>query len=157
MKIFVASIFAMLLFACNTKQETDNTQTHDTTKTIARADTISTIRNVVDPTAVASYSKKIPDDLNDWKFAVNVYETRETFHYLMKVQYEELKVTDTLKIPNFGIAPKIEIHPGPDDYSCIVGFLDKDKKFLEYKLVTAAGGDLKIKVLHHYAVTTYSE
>jgi len=93
--------------------------------------------------------------LNDWKFAVNIYETKETFHYLMKMQYMELRADDTLKIPNFGTAPKIEIKQGSEPLSCIVGFLDKNNQFKEYKLVSIKDKNLSVHILHRYAVTTY--
>jgi hypothetical protein len=67
----------------------------------------------------------------------------------------ELKETDTLKVPNISIEPKIEIRKGSDDYSCIVGFFDRSNNFKEYKLVSAKDGKLKITVLHHYGVATY--
>jgi hypothetical protein len=109
----------------------------------------------VNPKPVASFAKKVPDELNDWKFAVNIYETKETFYFLMKMQYMELMAEDTLKIPNFGIAPKIEVKAGKDSYSCIIGFLDKQNVFKEYKLVTAKDGNLSVKILHRYASVAY--
>ena len=67
----------------------------------------------------------------------------------------ELRETDTLKIPNIGIWPKVAIHPGKEDYSCIIGFFDPENNFKEYKEVIAKDDKLKVTVLHHYGVTTY--
>jgi hypothetical protein len=136
-------------------QNTAATGSNKDSVVAATNDAISTTREVVNPSPVASFSKKVPDELNDWRFSVNVYETKETFHYLMKMQYMELSAEDTLKIPNFGTMPKVEIKPGTDTYSCIIGFLDKQNIFREYKLVSAKDDNLSVKILHRYAVETY--
>jgi len=156
MRYIVVFCLSVITFSCsdnNQNNTAENTAKDSVVKVIK--DTIATIREVVDPKPIASFSKKVPDELNDWKFAVNIYETKETFHYLMKMQYMELRAEDTLKIPNFGIAPKIEIKEGKDEYSCIIGFLDKQNAFKEYKLVSAKNDKLSVKVLHRYAAVTY--
>jgi hypothetical protein len=75
----------------------------------------------------------------------------------MKMQFEEIRGTDTLKLPNFGIMPEPVIRKGPGKYSCIVGFLDKDKQFREYKKVYIKNDVLKVTALKHYGVSTYEE
>jgi hypothetical protein len=64
-------------------------------------------------------------------------------------------VEDTLKIPNFGIMPKVEIQKGEKEQSCIIGFLDKNGVFKEYKLVRIKNEQLKISTLKYYAKTKY--
>jgi len=155
MKNRVFFILSIICISCNNQSSQNTEALKDSAKKVITNDPISTIRTTINPKPVASFSKKIPDELNDWKFAVNIYETKETFHYLLKMQYMELRATDTLKIPNFGIAPKIEIHEGTDAYSCIIGFLDKNNSFKAYKMVIAKDDRLKVTVLHHYAVETY--
>ena len=88
---------------------------------------------------------------------MSLYETKNTFHYLIKIQYKNLEVEDTLRVPNFGISPSVEIIKGDKRPSCIVGFLDKDKRFRESKLVYFEDNRLKIHVLKHYAVSTYRD
>ena len=156
MKYFLAILFIIIICSCNNPDNTRKIM--DVSKdssVVVTTKSIPVTREIVSKKPVASFYKKVPDDLNDWHFSVSVYETKETFHYLMKMQYEELIATDTLKIPNFGIQPKIEIHEGRDKYACIIGFLDKQNKFLEYKLVSVKDDNLKVTVLHHYAVSTY--
>lgn len=151
-------LFFSLLIMCSSCGSENNTTAENTTKdsvVVVKKETVPEIRENVNTKPVASFSKKVPDELNDWKFSVNIYETRETFHYLMKMQYMELRAEDTLKIPNFGITPKIEIKAGKDPYSCIIGFLDKQNVFKEYKLVTAKDGNLSVKILHRYAAVAY--
>ncbi|HRH51135.1 MAG TPA: hypothetical protein PLP23_20460 [Panacibacter sp.] len=155
MKNLLAIIFIAFNAACNTQNTPGTEDKKDSAAIITNTATIPTERAVVSKKAIASFYKKVPDDLNDWHFSVDVYETKETFHYLMKMQYKELLAEDTLKIPNFGIEPKIEIHEGKDKYACILGFLDKENKFLEYKQVSVKDDNLKVTVLHRYAVSTY--
>ena len=156
MKYCLAILIIVCTFSCSNPDNADTKigVIKDSPVTV-KTESIPTTRATVSKKPVAFFYKKVPDDLNDWHFSVDVYETKETFHYLVKMQYEELVATDTLKIPNFGIQPKIEIHEGKDKYACIIGFLDKENKFLEYKLVSVKDDNLKVTVLHHYAVTTY--
>tara|TARA_R110002124_G_scaffold198013_4_gene365044 strand:- start:1101 stop:1580 length:480 start_codon:yes stop_codon:yes gene_type:complete len=147
-QLWIVGILATLL-ACNqnSKQENNN---GNNSETVIANDTIPETRSEVTKQAVASYSEKVPDPLNDWKFAVNAHETDQTFTYLLKIQYKALDVTDTLTIPNFGIYPTIELKKGPTDFSCIVGFLDKENTFKDYKIVEVVSGQLKIRTLKSY-------
>ena len=117
--------------------------------------TIPEYRDSVSKQAVAQHREKVDNPLNDWYFSVRLYETPRTFHYLVKLQFEEIEGEDTLKLPNFGTLPKPVIEKGKDQYSCIIGFLDKENKFREYKKVHVQGNRLKITTLKHYAVATY--
>ena len=155
MKNRVFFILSIICISCNNQSSQNTEALKDSAKKVITNDPISTIRTTINPKPVASFSKKIPDELNDWKFAVNIYETKETFHYLLKMQYMELRADDTLKIPNFGTAPKIEIRQGEKPFSCVVGFLDKNNEFKEYKLVSIKDKNLSVHILHRYAVTTY--
>lgn len=149
-------LLVIIFAACNNNNtETNNKNAENNQPTIIRNDTIPTTRREVNPKPVATFFKHIPNSLNDWHFSVNVYETEKTFHYLMRMEYMEMREKDTLKIPNLGIWPKVEIRPASDEYSCIIGFYDKENNFKEYKQVTAKDGSLKVKVLHHYGVATY--
>lgn len=103
---------------------------------------------------IAAHVEKTDDPLNDWYFSVKLYETEKTFHYRMQLEFEEIRGTDTLKIPDIGIVPEPVIRKGEDRYSCIIGFLDKDKQFREYKKVHVKNNTLKVTSLKHYAVTT---
>jgi hypothetical protein len=114
-------------------------------------------RDTVQKAPVAEYRVKTDNPLNDWYFSVRLYETPKTFYYLMRLQFEELQGADTLKLPNFGTMPKPEIRKRPESYSCIVGFLDNDKQFREYKKVYVVGDKLKVTALKHYAVATYEQ
>ncbi len=137
------------IFGCN--QDKKNTGSSDNNhEAVIVNDTIPQIRSSVEKKAVANYSETVPDKLNDWKFTVDAFETAETFKYLLKIQYKELQVSDTLNIPNFGIYPTIALKKGPKDLSCIVGFQDKEKVFKEYKMVEVVSGQLKIRSLKSY-------
>ncbi|RYG44704.1 MAG: hypothetical protein EOO01_19000 [Chitinophagaceae bacterium] len=102
--------------------------------------------------AIATYSRKIENPLNDWYFKVQLFETPQTFKFLMKMQYEEMNEKDTLKIPNLGYEPKLEIRKGEENYSCIIGFIDNKNQFREYKKVLAKNNTLKVTTLKHYGV-----
>jgi hypothetical protein len=119
---------------------------------VSAADKIPLTRDSVSAAPVAEYKEKTDNPLNDWYFSVKLFETPRTFYYLMKLQFEEVKGEDTLKLPNFGIVPKPVIEKGPEKYSCIIGFMDKDNQFREYKKVYMENNHLKVVALKHYAV-----
>lgn len=139
----------MLLIGCSSADQQDEDQQHSE-KYVVVNDTIPEVRPSVNSKPVASYSEKIPDELNDWKLAVDIYETPLTFSYLVKIQYKEFRTTDTLNIPQFGIWPKVHIQKGERDLSCIVGFEDENQEFKPYKAVEIEQGALRIRVLRHY-------
>jgi len=149
---FVALAFVLTAFACNNLHEDSNV---NESTTYVTNDTIPELRSKVNPNPVAEYVKPLKDDLNNWKFDVSAYETKQRFKYLLRMKYEELDESDTLNIPNFGIQPKVEIHKGKDDYSCIVGFLDKKGEFKEYKQVAIKDNEMKLTTLKRYFVGVY--
>jgi hypothetical protein len=155
MKYVIVVAVLLSVTACNNNTPVNDNASNE--KIIINHDTVAETRTTVNTKPVATYSEKVEDALNDWKFAVDVFETKLTFHYLVKVRYEETFANDTLKIPNYGAQPTIEIHKGNDKYSCIIGFLDKNKTFKEYKLVAAKNGQLQIKTLKHYGVYSTSQ
>lgn len=118
---------------------------------------IPEIRTEVRKDAVSEYEEKVENPLNDWWFRVRIYETPKTFHYLLKLEYEEIRGTDTFKIPNFGVIPQPLVKPGGEKYSCIIGFLDKDNKFREYKKVYVKNNVLKVTAIKHYGVSESSK
>lgn len=149
---FVLSIIVLFGIACNNLHEDSNV---NESKTFITNDTIPEIRGKINPAAVAMYEKSLEDTLNHWKFAVSVFETKFRFKYLLKMKYEEIDEQDTLAIPNFGTEPIVEIHKGKDDFSCIVGFLDKKKQFKEYKQVAIKNNQMKLTTLKRYFVGVY--
>ena len=148
----------MLFISCNNPSATTSTAPQkDSPLVVVPADTIPLTRASVSKAPVASYSTKVEDELNDWVFAVKMFETKNTFKFLMKMQYEELTAQDTISIPNFGIKPTVVLKKGSERYSCIIGFLGKDSSFKEYKMVSAKADKLKVTTLKSYSVTTYSK
>lgn len=104
---------------------------------------------------VDTYREKTDNPLNDWYFTVSLFETSQTFQYRVSMQFEEIKGEDTLNLPNLGTFPQPVLKKGKDRYSCIIGFMDPDHVFHEYKLVHVENGNqLKITTLKHYAVTS---
>jgi hypothetical protein len=145
-------LFALLvLFACNKKSGSDETKVDSPA---GSRETISETRKVVKPEAVAAYSEKVKDKdgLNDWKFAVDVFETDQTFKYKIKVKYKELDAEDVLSLPNLGIEPKVELKKGEEPLTCIIGFIGKDNSFKEYKRVEITGDQLKIRQTKSYGL-----
>jgi hypothetical protein len=121
------------------------------------AEKIPLDRTTVNKEPVAEHKEKTENPLNDWYFSVKVYETPKTFQYVMKCKYEELEGDDTLNLPNMGAAPKPVIQKGDDKYSCIVGFMDNNNQFREYKKVYVKNDELKVTSLKHYSVATYQK
>ena len=118
---------------------------------------IAAERSTVNPNPIKSYSETVKSFETTDQFVVALYETKETFHYLIRIQYKNLEAEDTLKVPNFGRAPSVEILKAAKRPSCVVGFFDKDNKFRESKLVYFEDNRLKIHVLKHFAVATYQD
>ena len=152
--IYAALFFVLLLNSCseNSKQGSKTAST----VTYTSNDTIPIVRKQVSKAPVASYMIPINNPLLHQYFGVKIYETSLTFQFVMRMQYEGMIETDTLKIPNFGTWPIVKIKKGPEKLSCIIGFLDKEKRFKEYKKLLAKDNKLKLIVLKSYAVGAYS-
>jgi hypothetical protein len=160
MRIILFVLSCYLMAGCGQTGNHPTTQKTDSTgdpTVVKAANTIPPFRDTVQKEPVAEYRVKTDNPLNDWYFSVRLYETPKTFYYLIRLQFEEIQGTDTLKLPNFGISPRPEVRKGPENYSCIIGFMDKDNQFREYKKVYVVGERLKITALKHYAVYTYQD
>src|SRR6478609_6509427 len=142
----------ILLAACNQSDSTNDAIPKDSTIVVS-ADTIPEIRSTIKSNPVATYSEPIKDELNDWKFAVSIFETKRTFHYTIRIQAKEVRVSDSLNIPNFGIEPKVELRKGKEPLSCIIGFRDKKNEFKEYRLVSFKNDQLHFKTLNNYRLS----
>lgn len=149
-------LLLLALLCCKKPKNSDEASTASNGEpTKAINDTIPLTREKVENSPIASYSEKVKDPLNDWRLAVDIYETKQTFKFLMKIEYMVQEAEDTLTIPNFGIMPKVEIRKGPEKESCIVGFLDKQGEFKEYKLIALKDKQLKISTLKYYGRARY--
>lgn len=142
--------------ACNStnNKELQSVNVEDTSTYITN-DTISNYRKTINPKPVTSFSKNVPDELNKWVFSIDVYETKETFKYLMRIKYKELAITDSLRIPNFGMLPKVVLQNGKEPLSCIIGFADKKGDFKEYRKAFIDNDKLRIVSLKSYFVGVY--
>ncbi len=118
-------------------------------------DSISETRDKVNPVPIVEYVKPLGDSISHWKFEVSVSETKFRFKYILRLRYQEIDEADTLKIPNFGTQPKVEIHKSSDDFTCIIGFLDKKGAFKEYKQVVVKNNQMKLTTLKKYFVGVY--
>ncbi|NML21806.1 hypothetical protein HHL16_13025 [Pseudoflavitalea sp. G-6-1-2] len=158
MKKVIATLIPFMALACGTEPAKDAATGATEKKEVVNAATkVPDERTEIKKEAAAEYRVKTDNPLNDWYFSVQLFETKKTFHYLMKLEFEEITGTDTLKLPNFGTMPEPVIKKGPEKYSAIIGFLDKDKQFREYKKVYVAGEKLKVTALKHYGVATYQQ
>lgn len=156
--LLVVLFTPLFITACKERKSPNKAQTGDDSNitVIKPSDTISLVRTTVKKAPVDAYREKTENPLNDWYFQVELYETQKTFHYLMTLEYEEIRGVDTLKLPNIGVPPQPVIRKGPEKYSCIVGFLDKNKVFREYKKVYVKNNALKVITLKRYRVSTHS-
>lgn len=112
-------------------------------------------RTQVKKDAVGEYREKTGHVLGD--FVVRLYQTSKTMYYRADVEYEGLPGADTIRLPDLGTAPQPVLQKGETKYSCVIGFLDNDKKFRELKLVyvTPKGNQFKITTLRHWVVTDH--
>jgi hypothetical protein len=155
-------VCCLIIAACN-ESPTDSIKKEDTALrtpapvTINPADNIPLYRDSLQAEPVAEYKERTENHFNDWYFSVQLFETSKTFHYRIHLQYEEIEGDDTLKLPNFGTMPEPVIQKGPEKYSCIIGFKDKEGNFREYKKVYVKDDHLKVTALRHYSVATYEK
>ncbi len=156
--IFLCAI-GFYLFSCHSNnQQTTNSDSINKPTVINPTNNVPEFRKDVKADPIDQYKEKTDNPLNDWYFSVKLFETPMTFHYLIKMQFEEIRGEDTLKLPNFGYDPKPVLKKGNEKYSCIIGFMDDKNVFREYKLVHVTNGnELKITALKHYSVATYQE
>ena len=148
--------FAVLLFfiSCSSDNSSSSSQKKPGAETAIEKPVISELRDSVKAAPVATYSERTDNPLNEWYFKVQLFETPQTFKYLVKLQFEEIQGEDTLTLPNLGTMPEPVIQPGTEKYSCILAFKDQDGLVREYKKVYVKNNSLKITALKHYAVTT---
>ncbi len=156
MNKIILALIPFIALACGSEPVKEKTGNEKEEKEVINpAGAIPSERTEVKKEAVASYRVKTDDPLNDFYFSVQLFETKQTFTYQMKLEFETIDGKDTLKLPNFGTMPEPVIKKGPEKYSAIIGFLDKDKQFREYKKVYVVGDKLKVTALKHYGVATY--
>ena len=149
MKIISAFLLTILVLSCNTHTGS-NDKSRDSV--VYTSDKIPQTRSVVNPNPVKTYTETIKSFEATDEFKVALFETKETFHYLIKINYKNLEAEDTLRVPNFGQVPSVEIMKGDTRPSCIIGFLDNDKQFRESKLIYFEDDEIKVHVLKHYGV-----
>ncbi|MGN6354544.1 MAG: hypothetical protein ACTHLB_14225, partial [Parafilimonas sp.] len=150
MRTIYPFFLVFVLGACNSAGTNPENQEDSVVLT---SDNIPLERENINPQPMKTYTETIKSFETTDEFKVGLYETRQTFRYLIKISYKQMEVEDTLRVPNFGTPPAVDIVKGDSIHpSCIVGFLDKEKKFRESKLIAFANNKLKVKVLKHYAV-----
>jgi hypothetical protein len=145
-------LFALLflLAACHSDQTEENSPVNQTV--VLPKDTVPAVRANPQVKPAATFSEPIGDELNDWKFAVELYETKKTFLYSLRIQAKEVRVSDSVSFPNLGYAPIPVLQKAKEPFSCLIGFLDKEGKFKEYKKVSFIDDQLRIKTTHTYYV-----
>jgi len=149
-------LFILLwLSSCTNNTSIQSKSTSDSAS-FSTTDTVPEVRLTVSKKPVATYLVSVNDPKLERTFGVAVFETSSTFKYLMRMHYEAIEKTDTLKIPNFGVWPEIKVIKGPDKISCVIGFLDKKKTFRPYKMLTAKGNTMKLILLKKYYTGRYS-
>jgi hypothetical protein len=110
-------------------------------------------RTQVKKEPVAEYQEKRGRVEGD--FDVKLYQTSKTMAFRVDVDYEGMPGSDTIKLPDLGTEPQPVLQKGTAKHSCVIGFLDNDKNFREFKLVHAKGDELKITTLRHWVVTDH--
>lgn len=155
-----AIVYFGLLISCISCTALENKQSESKIDTVLiKVPSVSEERELPSKKPIASYSVPIDDgmgNVNNWNFAVNIYETSKTFEYKVQIQYKEIRATEKITIPNFGITPVVSIKPGKSSLDCIIGFDDKQGLFKEYIQVNVKNEQLKFKKINSYAVVKYS-
>ena len=113
---------------------------------------IKTERETINPEPVKTYQEIVKSEETTDTFNVALYETKYTFKYLIKINFKGIEATDSLRIPNLGYEPTPEIKQGKVRPSCIIGFLDDKKQFMEGNEVVFEDNKLKFHTLKTYDV-----
>ena len=152
MRIFLLLFLTVVFGACNpVGNDGPATESSTTSKPSSELDEA---RSNPKSTPIAAYEKRVPNDLNQWFFRVQLFETKQRFIYNLKMQYEEMNEEKEIGFPNLKMEPQPQIRKGAKDFEAIIGFLDNKGEFKEYLKVSADGGNLQLKTLKHYAVST---
>ena len=152
-QVFIV-VLILHLISCGTDNNNSNVKS-DKDSVVLNYENIPEERTTVNPNAIKTYTETVKSFETTDEFRVLLFETKKTFRYLIKIRYKQLDAEDTLRIPNFGIQPSVEIKAGNTRPSCIVGFYDEKKKFRESKLIYFENDKLKVRVLKYYSVATY--
>ncbi len=110
-------------------------------------------RDAVNPAPVKTYQEIVKSDEITDTFNVALYETKYTFKYLIRINYKGIEAIDSLRIPNMGYEPTPEIKEGAVRPSCIIGFLDDKKQFMEGNEAVFEDNKLKFHTLKTYDVS----
>ena len=110
-------------------------------------------RETINPAPVKTYQEIVKSEETTDTFNIALYETKYTFKYLIKINYKGIEATDSLRIPNMGYEPVPEIKKGGTRPSCIIGFLDDKKQFLEGNEVLFQDNKLKYHTLKSYSTS----
>lgn len=149
--------FFILIFLISCQQPESNQPLKNDT---IRIKPIGIAEDRVNPSKkpIATYTVPVDDgmgNLNNWKFAVNIYETSKTFAYKINFEYKEIKSSQTIQIPNFNTMPVVSIKPGKSALDCMIGFNDAKGLFKDYIQVNVKNEQLKVKKVNSYAVRAY--
>jgi hypothetical protein len=156
MRAIVYFVLLVLGISCTGIENKQNETKLDSV--VIKVPTVSENRELPSKKPIAAYAMPIDDgigNVNNWKFAVNIYETAKTFNYKVQIQYKEIRATEMITIPNFGIDPVVSIKPGKSSLDCIIGFNDTKGLFKEYIQVNVKNEQLKFKKINSYAVVKY--
>ena len=110
-------------------------------------------RDTANSAPVKTYQEIVKSEEITDTFNVALYETKHTFKYLIKISYKGIEAMDSLRIPNMGYEPTPEIKEGQTRPSCIIGFLDDKKQFMEGNEVVFQDDKLKFHTLKTYDVS----
>ncbi len=157
MKNTISFLICLVIIHIGCNNSTEQSKTAASTTVVIPADSIGELRSTIRKEAVASHQQKVQDEFNDWKFAVYLYETEHRFHYTVRMQYKELRITDSINIPNLGKEPIVEIKKDSQPYSCTIGFLDKKGVFKPYYRASIQKEQLRFKKIAAYGVGVYKK
>ncbi len=148
--------FLLCLFLTACQEKPANKENTEAT-TVIKADTVALQRANIKTEAVAEHHEKVQDEFNDWKFTVQLFETKATFRYSVRIRYKELRVTEEIELPNLAAMPQPQIEQDKEPLSCIIGFLDKKGSFKPYYRVAVKNDRLQFKKIAGYAVAVTSQ
>ena len=151
MKIFLITLFALVIFgAC--RGSTEKIENSQAGVRIVVNDTVPGKRDQVSKVPTAVYVEKVPDELNEFEFAVKLYETPLRFRYRVAVRYKMMEVKDSVDIPNFGFQPRVDVRKIGTELACMIGFYDEADRFRDLKKIEVVNNELRIRQVKRYGI-----
>jgi hypothetical protein len=150
-RIGISIIICLCLSACQNHTETNDNGTISTTEAIAED------RKVVNRNAIAEYDELLTttqtQKLNAFHFKATLFETKKTFVYNLKFEFETQQEESEIAYPNLGYAPEPVLRKSTTEKQTIeIGFKNPKGEFMPFKNLVADEKGLHLRTIAKYTL-----